>query len=693
MDLITLDFETYYDSEYSLSKMNTEEYVRDPRFEALMVGIKRNDGEAQAFVGEEMIRFGLDAAQLENHAVIMHHAHFDAAILNWKYGVRPKIILDTLSMGRACVGSAAALGGSLASLAAHFGIGTKGTTYMDMKGKRLSDMTEAERSAYARYCAIDHDSDVNLTHRLYNVMKPGFTPLDLKLIDVTIRMFTEPLLEMDGPLYLEFKNQEIARKATLILQAGVAKEDLMSNDKFAEVLKRLGVKPPMKWSPKKKDENGKPVATWAFAKTDDGLKDLLEHDNELVRTVVEARMGVKTSINETRAQRFADMAARGAAPIYLKYWGAEQTGRHAAGDKTNMLNLGRSKMLTPDHLVQSATVVTPAGMALVARLSRDGQVLLTTLGEFKVKDCHQLGLRDGLRAPPGYKIVVCDSSNIEARGVCYIAGQEDVLEIYREGGDPYCDLAGDIFRRVITKAENPAERQMGKVGVLQLGFQSGKDTFFDTVRGWDFGPDAEIMRPYQQDESLIRGVVDVFRNKYYNVKWTWEDYLNRVIPALSGRECVYLDRKGLMQTTERGTILLPNGRELRYPKLRWKEYTHEEQAQGYGRYRSGEWVFDVRDGKRIITTRLYGGKLFENVVQAFCTGCGGITMEQAVQVAKRYRLVHVGYDEAICCVREELAEECEAYMKQVFTIAPSWAPDFPVAAETGIGDFYGAAKS
>src|SRR5260221_5641360 len=144
MDLLTLDFETYYDSEYSLSKMNTEEYIRDSRFEALMVGIKRNDSEAQAFVGEEMIRFGLEAAHVEDHAVVMHHAHFDAAILNWKYGKRPKIILDTLSMGRASVGSAAALGGSLASLAAHYGIGTKGTTYVDMKGKHLADMTPAD---------------------------------------------------------------------------------------------------------------------------------------------------------------------------------------------------------------------------------------------------------------------------------------------------------------------------------------------------------------------------------------------------------------------------------------------------------------------------------------------------------------------------------------------------------------------
>lgn len=690
MNLVTLDFETYYDKEYSLRRMNTEEYIRDPRFETILVGIKLNDGPSIPYYADEHdLQLVFDGYDIEGSAVLAHHAHFDMAILNWHYGRRPKVILDTLAMGRAEVGSAAALGGSLASLCAHFGIGTKGDYVSNMSGVHLRDMSPEMRRAYAAYCATDHDSDVNLTWRLDQILRPRFERRELQLIDVTTRLFTEPMLLLDGPLYAEFKEQEIARKATLLVSAGVVRSDLTSNEKFAEILRGLGVKPPMKPSPKRKDEEGKPIMTYAFAKDDDGLKDLLENGSDVVRAVVEARIGVKTSIMETRAQRYMDMAERGPAPIYIKYWGAEQTGRHSAGDSTNFLNLGRSKPLLPEHKAMGVSIVTPAGRALIAKISRDGQLLLTTKGEHKVRDCHQIGLRDGLVAPPGHKIVVGDSSNIEARMVVYIGGQDDILDGYRENVDQYCALAADVFNRPIDKKENPAERQMGKVGVLQLGFQSGKDKFFDTVRHWDFGADRDIMRPYQQNEELIHSIVDVFRAKYWAVAATWKDYTERVIPALSAREAVYLDRRGILQTTDRGTILMPGGRELRYPRLRWKENTPEERALAPRFRRDGEWVFDVREAKRLITTRIYGGKLFENVVQA---AARKVVMDQTVIVSRKYRVVHSVYDEIICCVPEAQAEECEAVIKEALCTPPEWAPDFPLAAETGIGDFYGAAK-
>lgn len=692
MNLLTIDFETYYDSEYSLSRLTTEEYVRDPRFEALLVGIKVNDEPPSVYFADQYdLRDVFLYHGVEDNAVVFHHSHFDAAILNWHYDVRPRIIFDTLPMARAAIGAVAAGGSSLAAVAKHLGLGIKGETVIEMKGKHLADLSPAERSAYAAYCSLSQDSDVNLTYRAYQILRPRFSLSELQLIDLTTRLFTEPVLELDGPLYAEFKEQEVARKATLILQAGVTKEDLMSNEKFAEVLRQLGVKPPMKPSPKQRDERGQPVPVYAFAKTDDGLKALLEHENEQIRAVAEARVGVKTSIMETRAQRFIEMSTRGAAPIYIKYWGAEQTGRHSAGDKTNFLNLGRSKPLMPDHKAMGATIVTPAGRAQVAKVSQDGKRVLTTNGVHDLKDCHQIGLRDGLRAPPGYKIVVGDSSNIEARKTVYIAGQEDILEGYRQNVDQYCALAADIFLKEVNKKNHPAERQMGKVGVLSCGFGAGEDRFIEIVQQWDFGPDKELMQPFQRDVNLIRRAHKVFRNKYYNVVWTWRDYTDRVIPALAAHERVYLDRLSLLQTTDHGTILLPNGRELRYPHLRWKEREIEwiDVTQQLRRKTVGEWEFDVREGKRLVPTRLYGAKLFENVVQALARV---IVMDQTVVVSRRYRVVHSVYDEIVCCVPEAQAKECEAYMKEVLCTPPTWAPDFPLAAETGIGDFYGAAK-
>jgi len=687
MDLITLDWETFYGKGYSLSSMNTEAYIRDPRFEPLILGIKVNDRPARAYPRDGTDwKLVFQALDIENNAVLCHHAHFDGAILNWLYGIKPKIWFDTLSMARAAIGSVSANGLGLGAISEHLGTGTKGKEVLTAFDKRLADFTPTELRAYCGYCAENEDSDVNLTYRNFQQMIGQFSKSELQLIDVTVRLFTEPLLQFDRNLLEQYKNSVVANKARLIMQAGVTREELTSNDKFAEVLRRLDVVPPMKLSPTRKDEQGSPIWTYAFAKTDDGIKMLLDHEDERVVAVTEARVGVKTSIAETRAQRYIDMADRGPVPIYIKYWGAEQTGRHSAGDKTNFLNLGRTRPLDADDLYMGCPVVTPKGMGLVAKVSKDGKRVLTSLGAEKIKDCHKMGLRDSLWAPPGHVIVVGDSSNIEARKVCYLAGQEDILNVYRSGGDPYILMASELFQKEMTKETHPVERQLGKVMVLSLGFGAGEEKFLVIVRGWDYGPAREQVQKYLDDERLLRGAVRVFRNKYWCVKDLWDYQRDVVIPALAEKKRVYADSKNLTYTTDEGTILLPNDRCLRYPNIR---LTTNKTAVPGTRAWGKEWVFDVMQGRRQIPTKIYGGKMVENETQAMARV---IVMDQVVQISRKYRVVLSVYDEAVCCVPEEQAEECEAYVKQCLSTPPKWAPDFPVAAETGVGNFYGACK-
>ena len=91
MDLITLDFETYYDREFSLSKLTTEAYVRDPRFEVIGVGVKVNGAETEWASGtHEQIKEYLDSFDWSDAMLLCHNTMFDGAILNWRFGIRQR---------------------------------------------------------------------------------------------------------------------------------------------------------------------------------------------------------------------------------------------------------------------------------------------------------------------------------------------------------------------------------------------------------------------------------------------------------------------------------------------------------------------------------------------------------------------------------------------------------------------------
>jgi len=670
MDLITLDFETFYGDDYTLSKMTTESYIRDPRFEAIMVGIKINAGKAYTAVGQD-IADALSDLDTRNNAVLCHHSHFDGLILSHHYGLTPKIWFDTLPMGRAELGSVISRGMSLGSMSEHLRLGVKGREVVQAKGKRLADFTPYELAEYRKYC----QNDCDLTYRIYQQLYPKFSVSELKLMDLTTRLFTEPVLELDTSLLEEYREQVLRNKEFLMLRAGVTREECMSGNKFADILRSHGVEPEMKDSATAKMPDGTPKRTYAFAKTDDAMKRLLEHPDEIIQVLAEARLGVKTTIAETRAKRFIDMSNNGSACVYLKYWGAEQTGRHGGGDSCNWQNLGRSAPLIEERTVANTNLFTPEGWTTVRDPGLWGLTKIDTYrGQFKRNDCHQLGLRDAIRAPRGMKLVVGDSSNIEARMVCWIAGQEDILEKYHAGEDLYCEMASDTYGYPCNKKDHPKERQLGKVAVLGLGFGMGKDKFFDTATGSQWRIDIE--------KEVTSMAVDVFRAKYDKVVDFW-GYLNKyVIPAMAAGGNIAADPHGLITTVKDG-LVLPNGRTLKYPNL------HQRRNPDPDSYFKTEWVFDVREGARVIKTRLYGGKLCENIVQALARI---VVLDQAVDVSREYKVVMLVHDEVVCGVPDEVAEECERFMLRSMRKTPPWAAGLPLEAETGIGQIYSLAK-
>jgi DNA polymerase I-like protein with 3'-5' exonuclease and polymerase domains len=313
LSLVTLDFETYYSKEYSLSKMTTEAYIRDPRFQVIGFSYRIGGGETIWFTGtDDEIAAKLRSLMLEGHSLLAHHTAFDGAILAWIYGIHPKFLLDTLSMARPITGLT--VGGSLAALAKKFALGEKGTEVINALGKRREDFTPEEMARYGEYCR----NDVILTYNLFHVLRQWITDEELYVIDMMLRMFTDPVIELDKGKLEEHLSEVKLRKERLMekIDASIGRDQLMSNPQFAAVLEKLGVQPPMKISPTTGKE------TFAFSKTDAMFKILLEHEDERVQAVVAARLGIKTTLEETRTEAFIGIADRGPLPILLNYYGA-----------------------------------------------------------------------------------------------------------------------------------------------------------------------------------------------------------------------------------------------------------------------------------------------------------------------------------------------------------------------------------
>ena len=404
--ILTIDFESYYDKQFSLSKLTTEEYVRDERFQTIGVGVKRGDEPAVWFSGsDDETREFLGTFNWKESLCLAHNSMFDAAILSWKYDIRPRGWLDTLSMARAYHG--VEVGGSLAKLSEYYELGEKGTEVVKALGKRREDFTAEDLAQYGEYCK----NDVELTYKLFHCLADKFNKTEIKLIDLTLRMFFDPVLELDLGLLEQHLEEVKDKKDSLLLACKADKETLMSNEKFAQLLWSLGVEPPTKISP----TTGR--QTFAFAKTDDEFKALAEHEDERVQALVAARLGVKSTLEETRTQRFIDIAKRGSLPVPLRYYAAH-TGRWGGDDKLNLQNLPRKSML-----------------------------------------------KKAIMAPEGYVLINSDSSQIEARTLAWLSGQDDLVGAFERGEDVYKIMASKIYSKPVEEI-NEDERFVGKTTIL-----------------------------------------------------------------------------------------------------------------------------------------------------------------------------------------------------------------------------------
>lgn len=582
--------------------MTTEEYVRGDEFQVVGVSVQVDNGEPEWFSGsdEETLRF-LQKFEFDKNLALAHNAMFDAAILTWHYGIKPKGWLDTLSMGRALHGTE--VGGSLKVLAEHYELGVKGTEVENALGFRREDFSADHLARYGEYCR----NDVALTYKLFSAMSHQFPSAELKLIDLTIRMFSEPVLQLDVQLLERHLREVKVAKASAL---GMYDRDtLMSNPKFADVLRTFDVEPPMKISPATGRE------TYAFSKTDEDFKALLDHPMPHVAALVSARLGTKSTIEETRTERFIGISQRGSLPVPLRYYAAH-TGRWGGDDKLNLQNLPRIS-----------------------------------------------SLKYAIIPPDGYVILDSDSSQIEARTVAWLAGQDDLVDAFEAGQDVYKIMASAIYGKSVGNVTKD-ERFVGKTTILGAGYGMGPVRFRDQLK--TFGV------TISEDES--RHIIRTYRETYPKIPEFWRT-AGVALEAVMNNQSFAFGRNGVLLVDGRDGIKLPNGLYIKYPNLRYKETDGKT-----------EMVYNTKRGRAIIDTRIYGGKVTENVCQALARIVIGYQM---LFVAKKYKVVMTVHDAIACVAPKDEADRALEYVEMCMKLRPEWASDLPLNCEAGYGKSYG----
>jgi hypothetical protein len=613
-----LDFETYYDKDYSLKKMTPVEYVLDPRFEVTGCAVCIDDSKS-VFLTEPQFAKLLTQLDPNDTIAVAHNALFDMLILSLRYNFTPVLMVDTMGMARQQVyyktGSV-----SLDSVSKHLGLPDKGKMLTKVIGMRAEDIHAAGLwREYADYAV----TDVENCRGIYKALRGGVPRDEWVIMDMVLRCAITPRLTIDEDLLAEHLATVQAEKETLLDRVGLDRDTLNSAERFAQALITLGVEPPRKMSVR----TGQ--LTYAFARSDKAFQELADSDDLDVQMLVAARLGIKSTLEETRTQRFLNiarlewpehMAGEQWMPIPLKYSGAH-THRFSGDWSLNMQNLPGRKGTK--------------------------------------------ALRRSLKAPKGHVIVSVDASQIEARLNAWISRQLNLLELFRNRGDPYLDFAQRIYGRPLNKQEHGTERFLGKTCILGLGYGMGHIKFKATVelqaREFDI--------PLEVDTEQCQHIVRMYRQVYNHIAGSWRALDGMISLMAQDTSMQTFGPDGAVMFMHQHIIVPGTGLRIRYNEL-------EHNGAGW-RYKFGrEWK------------TLYGGKFLENIIQHLASD---VIKKTAVRVRKLtgHRFVHQIHDELLYIVPESEAEAMKQLVVAEMSRPPVYALDAPLAAEGKIGYNYG----
>lgn len=664
-EILILDFESRWSSKpvswapeaYTLSKMTTEEYIRSPLFKAFGAGYKYyGRDETPIYLTNPFLPKLFADVDWSRTAVCCHNAQFDAAILAWIYGIKPAFIFDTLSMARALRGLE--VGNSAAKLADDFGLPPKGRAVYSSDGMfELDSVTEQELANYCKH-------DVWLCEQFLKRLLPGYPAKELRLIDATIRMFTEPQLALDADLLKEAIDEDNVLRSRLLGNLGRVDSELASDQLFAETLRAVGVEPPTKIS----KTTGK--VAFAFAKNDALFQQIVNGDNEDAVLLCEARMKVKSTQERTRAQRFLDISGRadGLLPVPVNYahtrtlrWGA------AKGSNINMQNLKRGGKL-----------------------------------------------RKSIVAPPGHTIVAGDLSQIEPRVLAHLSGFTELTAIFASGKDAYAEFGKTMFGIPdLDRDRYPELRQSSKSALLGAGYRLGYASFASQLLVGFLGAPpvrydrafmkqlgigkaeaiafcegkqgaarlarmADIPHTCTEQELLVhcvcaKTIIDRYRATSEPIVAFWGFLDKMVATVLSVPDAEPVVYKCL--TFKPGQIILPNGLPIRYDNIKCT-------ADEFGRPQYTYW-----NGKT--DKPLHSGIVAENVTSGTARCVIGDGM---LRVQRRWPVCLTVHDELVIVVKDAEVPEAKGWVKEQLTVPVGYLPGIPLDATIGADRSYGNCK-
>lgn len=619
---MVFDIETYFDKQYSLRKLTPPEYIMDDRFELIICAVNLN-GKSFIVEGPDFGKF-LKSVDPTKTITFSHNSLFDNAILAYRYGWVPWRMVDTLGMARALLHHQLHRF-SLAEVAKALGLVSKSDLILKVQGLHADGIkAKGLWPAYQAYCM----NDMQLCGQIAARLLPLFPKEELRIMDLALRCAVQPVFHADVPMLTTYLEDLRNLKASLLKRAGCEKAALMSTAKFKALLESLGVTV----ETKKSKQTGLDIP--AFAKTDSFMERLANDNDFQVQALAAARLSQRSTIDETRAQKFLSISTlpwadgRRLLPVPLRYGGAH-THRFSGEWRINLQNLPR--------------------------------------------DASKSKLRHALIAPPGYSVISADLSQIEARMVAWLAGCHSLINQFSTGHDPYALLAQLIFGYRVTKNTHPVERFIGKTGILGLGYGCGVDRFFAMVLSQARQAGLELGKMFSY--TLADRTVEIYRETYWEIPDLWHQ-LDRWLPTLNfGPEQAVLgprawredfhegrwnprryDKFNLL-VIKKGAIVLPNGMELRY---------------------------DVPNDK------IYGAKLLENIIQALARI---VVMQAALRLSERgLRFALQVHDELVFVVPTGKVDAAKEIILAEMIRQPVWAPGLPLAAEIGHGPSYGEAK-
>jgi DNA polymerase len=258
-----------------------------------------------------------------------------------------------------------------------------------------------------------------------------------------------------------------------------------------------------------------------------------------------------------------------------------------------------------------------------------------------------------------------DSSQIEARTLAWLSNQSDLVKAFDEGKDVYKIMASTIYNKNI-KDITKEERFVGKTTILGAGYGMGAEKFKNQLK--TFGVELDI----KETEYIIQ----TYRSTYAEIPRLWRK-AQSMITAIKNNKLTSFGYNNILIVEGNKGIKLPNGMYIKYDNIRNLKI-------GDGKE---ETVYDIKRGRTITATRLYGGKVIENVCQALARIVIG---EQMLKVSKKYKVVMTVHDAITCIVKEEEVEEAKEFIGEVMRERPTWAIELPLDCEVGTGKNYGA---